>query len=737
GADFKRRLALVGPDGTEKASALADREEILLPFDKATAVSGKYKVALLDDKGTSAASLDLNYPGLGDWARQNFTPERIIPPFTPMEHKVESDSLEASVLCRKYVWKRSFLPMQIEAADENLFAAPAAILLDGDELKADAFDTMFAKAHRAEFVASCKNLKMQSWLEYDGVQWNEMTFIPEKAGESLELQFRFPASVAKYLHATYCHNWGSKITRLIPDGTLELDWMPVVWIGNEEKGFCFFAEERNAWNSPQKHTYTICKEGDAVTLTVHIWSRLKDTAERKAAFGIVATPVKRIAEQPFDTFNFDTVAPLNRPDRRPTSEILYLTSERGGDLGNFFGDMDNPYAAKVRAAQKKMLDRLSGQPAVRPMSYTAAKFLSEKYPEVAAFLPEWKKKPEFSMDYEHTSHFVHECCMTTLASDFFVWKVKEMLHRNPGMKGVYFDFAIVSECSNAAHGCDNRVALLAFREYFRRVALAQLEAGIERPAIVIHNTDYVMVPCYTFVTNLLNGEHFRQASSSTLHNGKDVIDSLPLELFATELSSLPFGITNSVYLPFDELLPKYGGTEKGEPYKFRMGKAAFALTLPHNTFPAQIRNHFGLFDKLMRIYDDFGVGRAKFIGYWRHPAKVTGGLGILVSCHAIPAENRLLAVIGHVGKAHDNQDFCITFDWKGLGLSKPPTAATDMMTAPDKDYDWLFEQRKKHNIPISSAPLALGDFGSRIESFDGTTLNMHLDYHCFAIVELK
>ncbi len=737
GADFNGKLALVAPDGSVLVSAAADKEEVLLPFDKATAAAGKYKVALLDAKGETAAAVELNYPGLGEWARQDFTPERIIPPFITMESKIGEASLESAVLCRKYIWNRSFLPTQIEATDEKLFAAPAAVLQDGAELKADSFSTTFAKPHRAEFTVSSKTLKMKSWLEYDGVQWNEIAFTPEKAGGSLDLQFRFPAPVAKYLHATYCHNWGSKITRLLPDGKLELNWMPIVWIGNEEKGFCFFAEERNGWNSPSNHTYTINKGADGVTLTVHIWSRLKDTAERKAAFGIVASPVKRIAEQPFDTFNFDTIAPLNRPNRRPTSEILYLTSERGGDLGNFFGDMDNPYAAKVRNAQKKMLDKLTGQPAVRPMSYTAAKYLSEKYPEVAAFLPEWKKKPEFSMDYEHTSHFVYECCMTTLASDFFVWKVKDMLRRNPGMKGVYFDFATVSECSNAAHGCDNRVTILAFREYFRRIAVAQLEAGIERPAIVIHNTDYVMVPCYTFVTNLLNGEHFRQASSSILHNGKDIIDSLPLELFATELSSLPFGITNSVYLPFDQLIPKYGGTEEGEPYKFRMGKAALAMTLPHHTFPAQIRNHFGLFDKLVRIYDDFGVGNAKFIGYWRNPAKVGGGHGILVSCYVVPNENKVLAVIGHTGKPHDNQDFSVSFDWKALGISKAPTKATDMMTAPDKDYGWLFEQRRKYNIPVSSAPLEIGDFGSIVNSFDGNTLKMHLDYHCFAIVLLN
>ena len=153
GADFKGTLVLAAPDGAVKGTSAADKEDVWLAFDKENAAPGKYKVELRDAAGTAAASQELNYPGIGDWARQDFSPERIIPTFLPMEHKVGDNSLESNVVCRKYKWSRSFLPVQIEAVGEEIFAAPAAILLDGSELKADSFSTNFAKAHRSEFAA--------------------------------------------------------------------------------------------------------------------------------------------------------------------------------------------------------------------------------------------------------------------------------------------------------------------------------------------------------------------------------------------------------------------------------------------------------------------------------------------------------------------------------------------------------------------------------------------------------
>ena len=77
----------------------------------------------------------------------------------------------------------------------------------------------------------------------------------------------------------------------------------------------------------------------------------------------------------------------------------------------------------------------------------------------------------------------------------------------------------------------------------------------------------------------------------------------------------------------------------------------------------------GIADKVVRTFDRFGVDKARFVGYWREPAKVTGASDIYVSCHV--RDNKVLAVIGHVGKPHVNQTFEVTFDWAKLNAIVP------------------------------------------------------------------
>jgi hypothetical protein len=408
----------------------------------------------------------------------------------------------------------------------------------------------------------------------------------------------------------------------------------------------------------------------------------------------------------------------------------------GGDLGSFFCDQDTPDGHKSAKSIRWILDNLCNGNNVRPCPYTCARYLSIKYPEVAAFIAEWTFRPENAMDYSNTGHFVYDCCPTTTASDFFVWRYKGMLKRFPELRGIYFDFGTVSGCSNEDHGCRERTPLLAQREFYRRMCVAQLEAGITNPAVVVHNTDCVQIPALTFTTHLLNGEQVRQASTSTLHGNKDILDSYGLEMFACELSTLPWGVANSVYLPFDKLSEKNGGdpNESDALYKFRMGKAAFAAILPHDTVPCLWRNHFGLFDKLIRVYDRFGVDKAKFTGYWRESARVTAGNDVIVSTYA--RDGKILAVIGHVGKPHVDQDIEIVFDLAKLGVTGTLKSATDTMTAPDPEYAWLFEMEKKVGLPKSRVPLELGEFGTEVLSFDGKALKYRLPFHSFGIVEL-
>jgi len=59
-----------------------------------------------------------------------------------------------------------------------------------------------------------------------------------------------------------------------------------------------------------------------------------------------------------------------------------------------------------------------------------------------------------------------------------------------------------------------------------------------------------------------------------------------------------------------------------------------------------------------------------------------------------------------------------------------------MMTADDPDYAWLAKRKVEKGKDISKSPIGLGDFGTKVLSFDGRTLRLHLPYHRFALVEL-
>ncbi|MCQ2404033.1 MAG: hypothetical protein MJ202_09945 [Lentisphaeria bacterium] len=740
GADFAGTFQLLDPEGGCRGTVASDASPLELPFDRDW-TAGEYRIVLVNAQGEELSESKVFYPGHGEWEELEFPTDIIIPPFTPMETVTMDDGFSSSLALRKYTWKKNALPTQVTSLDEELLAAPIDLLIGGTPAQCTGFQTGQVKPHRVDFSAKGDLFTCASWLEYDGIQWNQVTVTPQKE-TSLALRFTVPNRFAKYLHcAAVGAVWGAKTTMALPPGVTTLHYYPVLWIGNEEKGFCFFSETKAGWNHPTKESFRIEKGEENTTVTIFIADRLSAGKSAEYAFGFLGTPIRPFASNyPYDTLGWSYAGPMNRDYGRPVSDVNYIEAPYGvplGDLGSYFADTNDADGNARANAYLQSFKHHSEGHRIRPFPYLCGRYLSSKYPEMMAYKAEWSFRPELAQDYDGTGHMIYDCCPASSASAFFAWKCKKLLERYPQMKGLYFDFGNAPECSNEEHGCHGGLPLLAQREFYRRMALVQLQAGIESPVIVLHNTDCNMLPIYTFATHLLNGEHIRQQSSPILHNKKDILDTYGIEMFASELSSLPFGITNSVYMPLDTLRPEYGGDEKTDAYQFRLGKAEHAATLIHNTIICLWRNHYGIFDKFIRVFDRFGVGepQTRFVGYWRNPAKVTGASDIYVSCHV--NGDKVLAVVGHVGKPHVNQTFDITFDWKTLGVQNPPTHALDTMTADDPEYAELFERQKKFGVPPERAPIELGDFGSKVLSFQGDTLRMSLDFHSFAIIELQ
>ena len=428
---------------------------------------------------------------------------------------------------------------------------------------------------------------------------------------------------------------------------------------------------------------------------------------------------------------------MSRPGHLPVVHSSEYRVPYPHDIDCPFADLPSPDRSPAGPIYAQFL-RQRDASGNRAVVYLDSRCLSDQYPEVADFREEWQNTPRVALDYtfEGTKYQVFTCCPTTGASAFFLLKLRDLLKRYD-FDGVYFDFALMDVCNNRRHGCDDHWPILATREFYRRVALLLHDLGKPEPIIQLHNTDAVQLPAMNFATMLFNGEHIRQASSPMLHNGRDLLDNYGVEMFASELSSLPFGLTNAVYLPADVLLPENGGgQEEPELYVFRMTQAGLAGTLPHNTMLAQDRVHYGLLDKVFRIYEAFGVPTAEFHGYWTNPAVIKGAKDIYISCYTAQNSPRVLAVISHIGKSHDDQEFEVTFDWKKLGIATPLPYATERLTAPDPEYQELYQIRTEKQVDPRRAPLDLGDFGCEILGWDGNTLRLRLKHHCFAIVEL-
>lgn len=731
GAGAGATLELADTSGKILSStALNGQDEVPIAFPRANP-AGKYRLALRNTAdGKEIFAREVEYPGIGEWESMTFD-NRIIPPFTAMTFRTDADrSFTATMWGRQYQWQQGELfPVAISSQNSALLNGPVTLRADGQPLPGAELKVGLTADHRAELITAGQSgfgsVRSESWIEYDGVEFNKVSFKAARTLDKVTLMIPIKPEIARFLHTSDSYTWGSRLTEKLRNGTRDFRYYPVVWLGNEEKGLAFFAESRHDWKTKAEKVCAIVQSDDQTYLEIRLADAMKPGEVLNFEFGLLASPVKPLPENyPLNTFHSALVAGMNRPN-----DPLYTLNFQSNNISRAW---DTCWDEWIPQSVEKVA-RFNG--VVIP--YQMNSMLSDEYPEVRAFKDDWTIVPEVVLDYTRNDqkHNIYWMCPTTDASKFFISKFKTMLKRYK-IGGIYFDFGIIPVCDNRAHGCFERSPLLAEREFYRRIALCQLDAGIKEPVTILHNTDSVQLPAMTFATHLFNGENLRQHSSSILHNGKDLLDTYDITPFASELSSLPFGLTNSVYHAQDNLLPQFGGTgEDPELYKFRLTRAVMAGTLVHNTMPSISRLHYGIFDKVLRAYKAFDVPRTEFLGYWKHPAKVRKGNDIYVSVYKHKRENKILAVISHIGKPHDNQEVEIEFDAAKLGL-KPFNHATELMTQNDPAYAELFKLRRDNGIAVSRAELKLGDFGTEIESMKDNLLKLKLNYHSFALVEL-
>ncbi|MCL4720955.1 MAG: hypothetical protein KJ041_03180 [Gammaproteobacteria bacterium] len=210
-------------------------------------------------------------------------------------------------------------------------------------------------------------------------------------------------------------------------------------------------------------------------------------------------------------------------------------------------------------------------------------------------------------------------------SDYLVSRLDGVVAELP-VRGFYFDQGPPIASGNPRHLTpDARIRppsatdILAMRDFFKRLATAIHARGRE-PLVYVHNSFSTVIPAYTFVTALVQGEEFNARLK-----GLNYQDSVNYETLQATYLTAPTGIP---VIWLEEVWSDYLARQR--PARYRTDSAGWlksaeyaalwrnfvSVALLHDA-PLWTVAPQSLRRPLFWQLDDFGVARSTFRGYWQ------------------------------------------------------------------------------------------------------------------------
>jgi hypothetical protein len=597
--------------------------------------------------------------------------EKVIAPWTPVTYQAGKFG----------VWGRTMtvgaagLPRQITAQGHNLLAGDAYLAADfgnGISLKAGApaLKTLSSAPHRvvvhtADLLGKI-SVSSKVTTEFDGMYKVEMTLTPHGSVNvnSLKLVVPLRNEAADYLHAG-----GEGIRygfddRFLPHGKNGVLWdsrrvdgqpmqigsfIPYLWIGNIERGVCWFADSDQGWvPSNTKPAIEVRRDSARSTDLVLnlIGEKFTLNAPRTITFAFQATPVKPMpAHWRMDTWwtgdSFKDWAQVE-------------SQGKAGAMGLIFSSLPFPLdPAKsremVEARHKETNAGTFGFAKYRAnaVPYFEHINMGEQFvPELTYFNEEWRTRVSKGLSYGKT------------LQDFMIYKLSHWA-KDADIDGFYVDnvYPIADDNIDAGHGYllpDGRVQpayqMFDTRRYFLRMRAAFAEQG-KSGKIVLHMTNHLIAPWMGAADIALDGEHHVIYPEM----GKDFMDFWSQERLRMDHPEQWGSPVN--------FLQEYQGNWDHDKLKKAM-RAYTGMLLVNDVLASANPN--GLNQEAWIARDHFGMEASdvKFHGYWDK----TGGLlsttpNIYVSGWTRPG--KALIVIANTG---DKTDASLKIDAKSLGL---------------------------------------------------------------------
>jgi len=572
---------------------------------------------------------------------------KVLPPWTPMEAAADKSRVLVKCWGRRYLFYGP-LPASIVSRGEEILSRPVEVeaLTERGKVRWKSRGVKVLKASDALVVlrgeaSSDEGLGLRATVrvEFDGMMWFNLTILPA-SGEGVELSrltfvVPFLPERAKYFHR---HGWwrkGEKVSGALPQGegtVLEYDFIPFIWLGDEDRGLFWFCESDEGWVvGEEEPAIEVTRKGGEVLLRVHLVRSegrpLFVKGPLSFALGLQASPVK----------------PLPKRWRRwrltpgPGANVRILWTNP--KMMKHFGYPEAKDPAEFLTYVKGMHAR-----GLKVVPYSLLLPLSEASKEFKYFGRWWMKTPlradRGSSDIRAFGEggIVCVCPAWEDYADFIVYKTK-LFVESLELDGLYHDWSTVFPCNNELHGYgyvkggERRAVypVLATRDLYRRI-YAMLKSQPRETFMMAHMSGRIWLPMLSFTDAWLNGEQFRPLLWS--HPDWDYTDVLTLDQFRAEFMGRQWGAM-PFFLP--ELAP--------EAWKeVKPTRQLLSLTLIHDVPVWAVRCNSKVVVEARRVLDDFGYVDAEFLPYWAIDRFVkSADEDIKVSAYRLPRRVLLIA----------------------------------------------------------------------------------------------
>lgn len=596
-----------------------------------------------------------------------------ISPWTPMEAEQIENCCKVSMWDRTYTIDNDVLFTSIKSRGSEILKAPIRIIgtENGEEIKWNEQES-FIMRQNAEKVTVCASQESSTFIvntsmeiEFDGYCAMDVKIMPrgmtvaEVFGVSKEKKNNYSLDKLwveipiKKDFAKLFHFWPSSpmpsfedeskgfklssvsMSRAIPC-SMKMPFKPIIWIGTEEQGLCWFADSDENWEcSNPASAIEIIDLEDTVILRLHLidqtvkaWKPIDGVAKNYTyqplsfRMGIQATPVKPFPANPYkekilhiDCFKkidgeYDDF--LSKPVVEGDDEIGYdrikrlgvttlYIHEKWNKIQNYW-ELSEPTDKLARNIVKECHKR--GIKVIPYFGYELSS-LNPKYSEYASsrvlsdsgiYHGGWYRKP---------NQRAYTICFNSIYAKDMAEGIKKITEEY-GFDGVYLDSTLYPmNCINREHGCgyidvDGNIKptypITALRNFMREMyEFFELRGGIVNP----HLSNCCNIPALSFSHFNWDGEH------SQTYINKHGIENVPLDYLRTEYSARNFGV------PYEYIAYTFDNWTFND---------ALSIALIHGMLvrPNDIGGPLEKMAPIWKAVDSFDMENSKWKPYWNN-----------------------------------------------------------------------------------------------------------------------